>query len=185
MYPSRVAKNLGSRQLGPAGQLGALGDDAPTGGSSIYDGSRDAFLAWVNAVKRAGGTAATYPYHQTLNPLAWWDLISTHDAYGCPAARYPSSVAASFDNEPDQIASTATGEYAWYLAPSNVIRWARSPNGMDSLRQMAQAGTDVSKLPDDAWYTNLKTALKFAAIGGVALIALQLVQFVPKPKDWE
>lgn len=179
---SSVAKNLSRRRPGVA-----LGDAAPTGGASVYsDGTRAAFLAWVNAVKQAGGRATIYPYHGFLtNPLSWWDVFSDHDTYGCPAARYPATVAARFDNEPDQLESTPTGDYAWYLAPAGVIRWARSSDGMLDLQQMADAGTDTSKLPDDDWYKKLTGGLKLAAIGGVAILALAVLSYVPHPRDWE
>lgn len=167
--------------------LVALGDVAPTGGRSAYDGTRDAFLSWVRAVTAAGGVATVYPYHGTLNVLAWSDIFSDHDTYGTPAARYPAAIAAQFDNEPDQLADTPRGTFAYYLAPPGAVRWAMSPAGMLDLDQMRKNGTDQS--PEEAteadWFKKLKTALKLGAVAGVAILGLQLLQYLPRPKDWE
>lgn len=188
MYAPRAQSRVSPNGLAAGGsvqrqQRQLLGDVAPTGGASAYDGSRDAFLHWVAAVKQAGGRATVYPYHGTLNVLAWSDVFSSHDTYGTPAARYPASVAAQFDNEPDQV---ETG-YAWYLAPPGVTRWAMSPDGMLNLQQMRDAGTDRS--PEEAteagWYKQLTAVLELAGFVGVGLIAYQVLKIVPHRGDWD
>jgi hypothetical protein len=154
------------------------------------DATRAAYLAWVAAVKQRGGTVVAYPYHGTTNWRAWpnpLDVFSDHDTYGVPCARYPMAIAGDFDQEPDNVATPPGGDVAYYLAPSNVLRWATSSEGIATLKNMQAAGND--QVPpennDPDWYRTLKTVGKVALIGGGLIVALQLAALVPHPKNWE
>jgi hypothetical protein len=165
-----------------------LGDDEPGASASwIGDASRDSFTKWVTAVHAKGGVTATYPYHGTLNVAAWTDILSGHDTFGAPCAVYPIARANQFDQDPDQVSSTPQGDFAYYLAPAYVIRWAMAqPSYLyDSMLDpvsMRSAGTDQSP-PDPT--TNWAAIAKWGIVALASVVALNVLQYVPKPRNWE
>jgi hypothetical protein len=167
--------------------LPTLGATEAAASSPGGDATRAAYLAWAATVKRLGGTVAAYPYHGTTPVLAWFDLFSSHDTYGLPSARYPIAIAMTFDQEPDNVATPPGGDVAYFLAPSNVLRWAGSSEGLATLKNMQAAGND--QVPpennDPDWYKQIKQAVKVVAIGAAVLGAVQLLRLFPKPRDWQ
>lgn len=162
-------------------QVARLGDesnfmdqdfDADNGDGTSSD-PRAAYLAWAAAVKQYGGVVVTYPVHTTAG-----GAMESLDAYGAPAARYPSSVifppplnarSSLFSRDPDSY--TSDGNYGYYIAPDAVLSYWLNGGIISS---QAVPGEQAPGMPD--WFNNLTSSLKVGAVVVAAAVVWSLVK---------
>jgi len=142
-------------------------DDVGDGTSST---PREAYLAWLAAVKRAGGVVTTMP----------------HINKGAIAARYtvafvfPHAPATTlnplFSRPPDDWSTS--GDYVYYRAPNAVVAY-----------QYTGAITAPVNVPgettpgDPVWYSDIKNMLRTGGwiVGG--LVVLSALSYLPRRRD--
>jgi hypothetical protein len=179
--------------------LGALELEEP---DAAAPDPRAAYVAWVSAVKQAGGFVSVAPH------LVYAGDPFSQAGAGDPltAARYPVAVvfpnapsaqlAAAFSRQPDDWSDD--GRYAFYLAPADVQAYASTQStsllsqiiarifgGAGGITEPQQVPGEPAP-PNPAWYDDLLKVLKYGAYAGGALVGglilVEVLSFIPKPR---
>lgn len=176
--------------------LGAIADDFAN--AETTDDPRAAYVAWSDAVKRAGGAIANAP-HKTAELV--YDIMSGAVIGGgeaLVAARYPlrtvfpnapsATLAPLFHKQPDDWSND--GSYVYYIAPPAVQAYAGAiGDGTPSGGTYPSGGiTDAQRVPGEPpppapkWYDDLKRYARYAGYGAGALLVLELLRTIrPNP----
>ncbi len=160
---------------------GALGDADDDDSVLHAEDARSAYLAWVAAVKAAGGVTTTAP-HLTREVLGG-PLGLPIGTQPVLAAQYP--VQSVFPNAPSMTLSPAfhhqpddwsnSGDYVYYVAPDAVQDYA----GTGLVAPQSVPGEPPP--PNPLWYDDLLKYAKYAGIAVVVLVALNAASYVPRP----